>query len=130
MRLAVFAMTGLLAASASAEAQGIHAVRKLDGYQCMSLAHVWSGQGPQPAPVTAYAGAAPGSPRAGFVPATAVVASPLRPQNGRVAVLWPNGRTVWANERDLVPFHVASDPDAVCTPVLLSNGHYGTTGKY
>ena len=113
----------------SAHAQGIHAVRKLDGYQCMSLAHVWDGQGPQPAPVIAYTGAAPGAARAGFVAATAIVSSPPRVEEGRISVLWPNGRTVWADQAELVPFHVVSEPNAVCTPVLLSNGRFGTTGR-
>lgn len=119
----------LLGLTVSAHGQGIHAVRKLDGYQCMSLAHVWNGEGPQPAPVIAYAGPAPGAPRVGFVASTAITASPLRVQEGRVSVLWPNGRTVWVGEQELVPFHVVSDPNAVCTPVLLSNGRFGTTGR-
>ena len=112
-----------------AHAQGIHAVRKLDGYQCMSLAHVWNGEGPQPAPVIAYVAPTPGAPRAGFIAATAIVASPPRVESGKLSVLWPNGRTVWADQQEFVPFRVASDPHAVCTPVLLSNGRFGTTGR-
>lgn len=116
--------------SVSSFAQGVHAVKRLDGYQCMSLAHLWDGVGPQPAPVHVYDSSAPTATAVGFAAGTVLVTNPARAVGGRLQMLWPNGRTVWIASSEVVPFHVVSDPNAACTPVLLSNGRYGTTGKY
>ena len=119
-----------LLSSVTSFAQGVHAVKRLDGYQCMSLAHLWDGVGPQPAPVHVYDSPAPTAAAVGFAAGTVLVTNPARAAGGRLQMLWPNGRTVWIASSEVVPFHVVSDPNATCTPVLLSNGRYGTTGKY
>jgi hypothetical protein len=126
--IATCAMTAI-ARTGGAKAQGIHAVKKLDGYQCMSLAKLWDGVGPQPAPVHVYGAPDPNAPAVGFAAASVIVPSPLKVVDGRIPVLWPNGKTVWVNQADVAPWHVVSDPNARCTPVLLSNGRYGFDGK-
>ena len=126
--LAAVVMLGITV-SAGVRAQGIHAVRTLDGYQCMSLAKLWNGVGPQPAPVHVYASANPQSAVVGFAAASVIAPAPLKVVNGRIPMLWPNGKTVWINRKDVAPWHVVSDPSATCRPVLLSNGRYGFDGR-
>lgn len=125
---AAFAMLGIVS-SYGAEAEGIHAVKTLSGYQCMSLAKLWDGVGAQPAPVHVYASSQPSAPEVGFAASSVIVPNPLKVVNARIPMLWPNGKTVWVNEADVAPWHVVSDPHARCTPVLLSNGRYGFDGK-
>ncbi len=95
------------------------------GYQCMSLAHLWDGQGPQPPPVHVYAAPEPNAPVAGIAGGTVIVASPMKVTDGRVQMLMANGKPVWIETKDIVPFHVVSNPHAICHPVILSNGRYG-----
>jgi hypothetical protein len=118
-----------VAVGLGAHAEGVHAVKTLDGYQCMSLAKLWDGEGPQPAPVNVYDAAGPQAAKVGFAAATVIAPSPLKVEDGRIPIIWPNGRTVWINQIDVVPWHVVSDPHASCTPVMLSNGRYGFDGK-
>lgn len=125
-KLVIVAVCYLAMVAPSTKADGI-AVEKLDGYQCMSLAKLWDGQGPQPPPTKVY-----GSPDAkaavGFAANTVIVRIPVSAVNGRIPMLWPDGKTVWIDEDDVVRWHVVSDANAHCTPVLLSNGRYGTDG--
>jgi hypothetical protein len=118
-----------LTISTGAFAQGVHPVKTLNGFQCMSLAKLWDGKGPQPAPVHVYESARQGAPQVGFAAATVIAPSPLKVESGRIPIIWPNGKTVWINQTDVAPWHVVSDPNATCTPVLLSNGRYGFDGK-
>ncbi|MDI2111760.1 hypothetical protein [Commensalibacter nepenthis] len=51
----------------------------------------------------------------------------LRQDHNRLPILWPNGKTVWINVKELSPYKVVSNPRAKCYPVQLKNGRYGTS---
>ena len=91
-------------------------------FQCMGLAHVWSGEGPMPPPVPEYAAPSPGAPVIGTAMATVVVDKPIREQNGRIRVVRPNGKTAWINRQDLTTWHVVSNPKARCWVVQSAKG--------
>jgi hypothetical protein len=134
MRLAAFKgmlSAALLAATVTAAlADDVHAVKALPGYQCMVLANMWDGVGPQPPPVHVFAGPNPGAAQAGIAGGTLIVASPMKNIDGRTDMLFPDGRKVWVDIHDIAPFHVVSNPHATCVPVQLSNGRLGFQTKH
>jgi hypothetical protein len=109
----------------SAFADDVHTVRELPGYQCMVLAKMWNGEGPQPSPVRVYAGPSANAAQAGVAGGTVIVSSPMKVVDGRADMKFADGREVWIGVDDIAPFHVVSNPHATCTPVLLSNDRYG-----
>ena len=100
----------------------VRPVKTLSGWQCMSLASIYGPEGTNAPRVLVYDGPAPGAPRVGTGAGVIIVPSRLRPANGRVEMLWPNGRKVWIQADELAPWHSLSNPNAVCHPTLLSNG--------
>ncbi len=120
----------LACVSGMARADAIHAVKTLPGYQCMVLAKLWDGEGPQPPPVHVFAGSRPDAPEVGIAGGSIIVPSPEHTVDGRTEMLFADGRTVWIGTSDIAPFHVVSNPHATCTPVLLSNGRYGFRTKH
>lgn len=110
-------------------AQGPSIVRKVAGYQCMQLAHLWDGTGPMPAPVPEFAGAEETAQKTGIAMATVIVDSPPYVLDGRTRVLRPNGTEAWIASAELAPWHVVSNPNAKCWVVKLSNGLFGTMSK-
>lgn len=120
----------LVGVSSVSHAEPIHAVKTLPGYQCMVLAKLWDGEGPQPPPVHVFAGPGPDAPEVGIAGGSIIVPSPEHTVNDRTEMLFANGRTVWIGVSDIAPFHVVSNPHASCTPVLLSNGRYGFQTKH
>ena len=127
MRFPLFAM--MLASYAvvggSVSAEGLHIVRPLPGYTCMTLNitdqqsmdfsfHVPVREAPSDtAPVVGWAGA------------NVAVRTPAHVENGFLETLFPTGRTVWIAENMLRPYRSLSNPQATCTPALLSNGKPG-----
>ncbi len=101
------------------------ASQPIAGYQCMNLAKLWNGEGPQPQPVHVYLGPEQGAAVAGIAGGTVIVTSPMKVVDGRVQMLLANGRPVWIGAGDVAPFHVVSNPHATCHPVILPNGRYG-----
>lgn len=125
-RTSLASLTTIFVVSANlAFAQGATAVKPLEGYQCMSLAKLWDGQGPEPAPVLVFSGPEAGAASVGAAGGTVIVPSPIRPVNGRSLMIYSNGRQVWINMSDITAFHAKANPKATCRPVLLSNGRYG-----
>lgn len=127
---AALAAAILVFSAGSAFSDDVHAVRSLPGYQCMVLAKLWDGEGPQPPAVHVFAGPSASSPRVGVAGGSIIVSSPLQVIDGRTNMLFADGRSVWINASDIAPFRVASNPHATCTPVLLSNGRYGFQTKH
>ena len=113
-----------------ASAEPVHTVRQLQGYQCMSLATLWNGQGPMPPPVPAYSGPGPSAEKVGIAGGSLIAHEPLAPKDGRVQVLFANGHLLWVDQNQVVPWHAASNPNATCSPALLSNGRYGFAIKH
>jgi hypothetical protein len=121
----------LLAATISpALADDVHAVKALPDYQCMVLANMWDGVGPQPPPVHVFAGPNPDAAQAGIAGGTLIVALPMKNIDGRTDMLFADGRKVWVDIDDIAPFHVVSNPHATCVPVQLSNGRLGFQTKH
>jgi hypothetical protein len=116
--------------TAVVHAQGytpVRPVKTLSGWQCMSLASVYGADGTNAPPVSVYDGPGPGAPRVGTGAGVIIVPYPIQHVNGRVEMLWPNGRKVWIQADELAPWHSLSNSNAVCHPTLLSNGRYGFT---
>jgi hypothetical protein len=117
----------LLPATALAQ---VHTKQVLVGYKCMMLAQQWSGEGPMPPPVPVYGGPDAGAQQVGIAGGTVIVPVSTQPVDGRVSMIFPNGRKVWIEASENVPWHAKADPSATCRPVLLSNGRYGTDGGH
>ncbi len=115
----------MVASTGPALSADVHAVRSLPGYQCMVLAKLWDGEGPQPPAVHVFAGPSSSAPQVGIAGGSIIVSSPLHVVDGRANMLFADGRSVWISTNDIAPFRVVGNPHATCTPVLLSNGRYG-----
>jgi hypothetical protein len=124
--LSVAVLAGVVAPAITAA----QPTKALSGYQCMSLAKLWDGEGPQPPPVPVFTGPGASAQQAGIAGGTIIVAFPLQVVDGRTKMLFADGRTVWIGASNIVPFHVVSNPHATCTPVLLANGRYGFETKH
>jgi hypothetical protein len=96
-------------------------------YQCMGLKALWNGEGPMPPPVDEYTGPTPAATPAGIASATLIVDDPLTVIDGRVRVIRPNGQLVWIDRSEITPWHVVSNPNAVCSVIMLPNGTLQTT---
>jgi hypothetical protein len=110
----------------AAHAQGLRAVRPLDGYACMNLAvpeamlmdRSWAG-----VPIRSTPSA--DAPQAAVATPTVIAKAPAVIVNGFAQVLRLNGATGWIEAAKLKPYSSASDPYARCTPSLMSNGRPG-----
>ena len=65
------------------------------------------------------------SPKVGNAAAVVIATSPLNVVHGFGEVLFPNGRQGWIEAKMLRPYANASNPNAHCTPSLMSNGRPG-----
>ena len=104
---------------ATAQAQQSNA---MSSYKCMGLKNVWNGEGSMPPPVLEYAGPSAGAASAGIASAILIVDNPLKITDGRVRVIRPNGEVVWIDRSQITPWHVVSNPSAVCSVSVLPNG--------
>ena len=75
--------------------------------------------------VPVYAGPSTTSGRVGNASAIVIARSPLHVVNGFAEMLFPNGAAVWIDAKMLRPYHSESNPNAHCTPSLMSNGKPG-----
>lgn len=103
--------------------------RALPQFQCMSLAHLWDGQGPMPPPVAEFASPSPDAPQVGIAMSTIVVDRPMSSQSGRVRVIRPDGREAWIDSSQIAPWHVVSNPNARCAVVQMMDGRIGTISQ-
>lgn len=115
----------LLGIVAPAYAQRLHVVRAIPGYRCMSLNLTESQLLNNSAPVPVRSAPSSSAPQVGVAGATVAVASPLHPVNGYLQMMFPNGAKVWIAADRLRPWRSPSNPQARCTPALLSNGKPG-----
>ncbi len=98
-------------------------------YECMSLAHLWSGSGPMPPPVPEYAAPPKGAAQIGTAMSTVIVDRPPYIENGRLRVIRPDGTAAWIDRNEVTTWHVVSNPSARCSVVRLANGRIGTYSK-
>lgn len=124
LAIGILSFTAVAGGDARAQTQ---AEQVLPGFQCMSLAHLWNGQGPMPTVVHEYASPAANAPSVGIAMATVVVDSPPKHEDGRVRVIRPNGAAAWIAQSAIVRWHVASNPNAQCVVVRRANGMVVTT---
>lgn len=108
-----------------AYAQGLTAVRPLPGYVCMdlNLSAAQIRDDTVQVPVRAVPSAA--APQVGIAGATVIAISPIRVVNGFAEILFPNSDHVWIAANMIRPYRSASNPNAKCTPSLMSNGKPG-----
>jgi hypothetical protein len=127
VRLAIGLAAMLCPATSFAQ---VHTKQVLVGYKCMMLAQQWDGEGPVPPPVPVYDRPDVSAQQVGIAGGTVIVPVAAKPVDGRMSMVFPNGRNVWIDASKIVPWHAKADPSAVCRPVLLSNGRYGTDGRH
>jgi hypothetical protein len=124
MRLRTLALL-LLASAPVAHAQRLQAVRPLPGYACMMLNLSPAQMQDDSVNVPIYAQPSASSPKVGNAAAVVIATSPLNVVHGFGEVLFPNGRQGWIEAKMLRPYANASNPNAHCTPSLMSNGRPG-----
>lgn len=109
----------------TADAQGLRAVSPLQGYTCMMLKLSNEQIRSNTVNVPVYNGPSSSSGEAGLASAILIVKAPLHLQSGFAEMLFPDGRTVWIRSDYLQPYKSVSNPDAHCTPSIMSNGKPG-----
>ena len=126
MRRIMLAIPAVIAiAGPGARAQGLQAVRPLPGYACMVLNLSQQQMLDNSLHVSVYAEPSPSSPKIGDASAVVIATSPLNVAHGFGEVLFPDGRQGWIEVKMLRPYASANDPNARCTPSLMSNGRPG-----
>lgn len=128
MNLKLIPALAALAAPLPAATQPVTATKPLDGYACALLnaseAELRDPQWPGVPILTAPSAAAP---RGTTASAIVIVRNPAHVVDGYAEVLQRDGKTGWIEAGKLAPYKSKSDPNARCTPTLLSNGRIGTT---
>ena len=110
----------------AAHAQGVRAVKPIEGYACKSLNATeaqmldprWPGVPIQTEPSAT-------APRGTIAAATVIAKEPAHIVNGFAEVLQLTGQPGWIEVNKIKPYHSASNPFARCTPSVLSNGRLG-----
>ena len=109
----------------TASAQGLRAVSPLQGYGCMMLKLTHEQIRSNSVTVPVYNGPSTSSGETGVASVVLIVRTPLNIRNGFAESLFPDGRTVWIGAEWLQPYRSASNPNAHCTPSMMSNGKPG-----
>lgn len=115
-----------LAPLAVAHAQGVRAVKPIEGYACKSLVATeaqqmdarWAG-------VPILIEPDPAAPRGTNAAAIIIAKEPAHVVNGYAEVLQLTGQPGWIEADKIGPYHSRSNPYARCTPSVLSNGRIG-----
>jgi hypothetical protein len=120
------ALVSLQSISGALARESVLPVRDLEGWQCMSPKGIYEPDGINYTGAPVYSGPDAGAAQVGLGNGVIIVPNPLKPENGRTVMIWPNGKKVWIAVNELTNWHAVSDPSAQCVPALLSNGRYGT----
>lgn len=121
--IALFAMAEM------AGAQGLTAVKPIEGYSCMRLRMTHEQAVDRSFTVPVFSQPARSNPPAGIASAIVLVREPPKPQGGFREILFPDGRTMWIETKWLMPFPTSQFPKATCTPSWMSNGRPGFTSS-
>lgn len=125
MRCSVI-LVAFCALSPMAHAQGIRAVKPIEGYACKSLVAPEAQQTD-----TRWAGVpiltepSPSAPRGTNAAAIVIAKEPAHVVNGYAEVLQLTGKPGWIEADKIGPYRSRSNPFARCTPSVLSNGRIG-----
>lgn len=106
-------------------AQGLTAIKPIDGYACMRLRLTHAQAIDHSFTVPVFSGPSATSPELGTASAIVLVRSPSQISNGFQGVLFPNGQAGWIEDKWLMPFPTQDFPRATCTPSTMSNGRPG-----
>jgi hypothetical protein len=109
----------------SSVAGGVHVVRHIDGYTCMMLNQTSEQAVDLHSVIHVFAEPASNARAVGVAMPVVAVREPVRPVNGFLAALFPNGSTVWIPAGTLRPYHSLGAPDTRCVPAVMSNGLVG-----
>ena len=120
----IVGISALLPASI-ASAQGLTAVRPLQGYSCMRLKLTPEQVVDRNLQIPVYTAPSTSSPKVGNASAIVIVRTPLHVENGLAEVLFLDGRQGWLSRELLRPYATAEFPNAQCTPSIMSNGRPG-----
>lgn len=113
------------AASAQQATRSLHVTGHLQGYSCMMLnltneqMMVFDNLPPirdRPSPTAKQIGVAS---------ETVIVATPRRQEGNFIQVLHMNGQPGWLEADKVKPWRSANNPNAHCTPAMMSNGRPG-----
>ena len=115
----------LVAATGSAQAEHLKAVKPLDGYACMDLNLTEAQLRDNSVTVPILSGPSPDAPWGGNASAIVIVRAPLHVVNGYAEILKLDGQPGWIAADKLKPYASVSNPNAHCTPSVMSNGRPG-----
>ena len=118
--IAVFAMTGM------AGAQGLTAVKPIEGYSCKRLRMTHEQAVDRSFTVPVFSQPSRSNPPAGIASAIVFAKDPSKLQNGFAQILFPDGRSMWIEAKWLAPFATPQFPKATCTPSWMSDGRPGS----
>lgn len=121
----VFLGVTAAACAGPARAQGLHAVRPVPGYQCMSLNLSEQQMEDRSLVVPVLAGPSKGAQVVGRAPAVIFAGVPPREVNGYVQVLRFNKQTGWMEASFLKAWRNPGSSGQQCVPSFMSNGSLG-----
>ena len=112
--------------ASSTWADGVHVVHSLNGYKCMAL-NLTDDEMANPK-ISVRLKKAPSSSAedAGLASSPVAVSSPEDESSGFIRVMKLDGSEAWIRAIDVKPWtSPTGNPNAVCTPSLMSNGRHG-----
>ncbi len=115
----------LLALAGPALSQGLTVIRPIPGYVCMRLNLTREQLIARPFNVLVFAEPSYGNDKIGQASATIIARSPMHVQNGFAEILFLDGRTAWIPADVLEPYVTSANPNAHCTPSMMSDGKPG-----
>lgn len=123
--LASLIAAGLLGTSSVAQAEGLRAVRSLEGFKCMMPNMTEAQMLHDPNSPSIMQQPSSGAREIGQTAAQVIVYDPVRTENGFVEVLALSGQSGWVQSSQLIPYRSVSNPSARCIPSMMSNGRPG-----
>lgn len=110
--------------------QGLHAVRPIPGYVCMSVNRTQAEIENPNMTVPTKSEPSSSAPNTGIAPATVFVATPKDLSNGYLRILRLDGKTAWIAQDDVKTWAPANPGlNLHCTPAMMSNGRPGFSIK-
>jgi hypothetical protein len=100
-------------------------IRPIPGYVCMRLNLSREQMLARPFNVPVFAEPSSTSGKVGQASATVITKSPLHVQNGFAEILFLDGRIAWIPVNLLGPYATPANPNAHCTPSIMSDGKPG-----